>query len=240
MRLGTANNAQEERLVVLDPRTKLYMLLLFNVIMFSSATESMAVILKTLLAALAFLILLNAGKTKIAWIYLALYVLASHCEWVLGYFSGMSVVGFLVRFFTVILARMMPGLMVAYAILSTTKVSAFVAAMERLHLSQKIVVPFAVMFRFFPTIAEEYRSIQDAMRLRGIGLRCGPVAILEYRLVPLIVSVVKIGDELSAAAVTRGLGGDIPCTHYCRIGFGIWDGILFIVMTAALVLYLSL
>ena len=28
MRLGTANNAQEERLVVLDPRTKLYMLLL--------------------------------------------------------------------------------------------------------------------------------------------------------------------------------------------------------------------
>ena len=76
MRLGTANNAQEERLVVLDPRTKLYMLLLFNVIMFSSATESMAVILKTLLAALAFLILLNAGKTKIAWIYLALYVLA--------------------------------------------------------------------------------------------------------------------------------------------------------------------
>ncbi len=148
--------------------------------------------------------------------------------------------GFLVRFFTVILARMMPGLMVAYAILSTTKVSAFVAAMERLHLSQKIVVPFAVMFRFFPTIAEEYRSIQDAMRLRGIGLRCGPVAILEYRLVPLIVSVVKIGDELSAAAVTRGLGGDIPRTHYCRIGFGIWDGILFIVMTAALVLYLSL
>lgn len=240
MRLGTANNAQEERLVVLDPRTKLYMLLPFNVIMFSSATESMAVILKTLLAALAFLILLNAGKTKVAWIYLALYVLSSHCEWFLGYFSGMSVVGFLVRFFTVIFTRMMPGLMVAYAILSTTKVSAFVAAMERLHLSQKIVVPFAVMFRFFPTIAEEYRSIQDAMRLRGIGLRCGPVAMLEYRLVPLIVSVVKIGDELSAAAVTRGLGGDIPRTHYCRIGFGIWDGILFIVMTAAFVLYLSL
>ena len=49
MRLGTTNNAQEERLVVLDPRTKLYMLLLFNVIMFSSATGSMAVILKTLL-----------------------------------------------------------------------------------------------------------------------------------------------------------------------------------------------
>ena len=238
MRLGTANNAQEERLVVLDPRTKLYMLLLFNVIMFSSATESIAVILKTLLAALAFLILLNAGKTKVAWIYLALYVLSSHCEWFLGYFSGMSVVGFLVRFFTVIFTRMMPGFMVAYAILSTTKVRAAYGAIK--HPSRRLWVAFAVDNLFLPTIAEEYRSIQDAMRLRGIGLRCGPVAMLEYRLVPLIVSVVKIGDELSAAAVTRGLGGDIPRTHYCRIGFGIWDGILFIVMTAALVLYLSL
>ena len=75
-RQGLTGAEGVERLVVLDPRTKLYMLLLFNVIMFSSATESMAVILKTLLAALAFLILLNAGKTKIAWIYLALYVLA--------------------------------------------------------------------------------------------------------------------------------------------------------------------
>ena len=28
--------------------------------------------------------------------------------------------------------------------------------------------------------------------------------MLEYRLVPLMVSVVKIGDELSAAALTRG------------------------------------
>ena len=33
-----------------------------------------------------------------------------------------------------------------------------------------------------------------------------PFLMLEYRLVPLMVSVVKIGDELSAAALTRGLG----------------------------------
>ena len=32
--------------------------------------------------------------------------------------------------------------------------------------------------------------------------------MLEYRLVPLIASVVQIGDELSAAAVARGLGVD--------------------------------
>ncbi len=44
------------------------------------------------------------------------------------------------------------------------------------------------------------------MKMRGI--RFGgknPFLMLEYRLVPLMVSVVKIGDELSAAALTRGL-----------------------------------
>lgn len=36
--------------------------------------------------------------------------------------------------------------------------------------------------------------------------------MLEYRLVPLMVSVVKIGDELSAAALTRGLGAPVKRT----------------------------
>ena len=45
------------------------------------------------------------------------------------------------------------------------------------------------------------------MRMRGI--RIGgkhPGRMLEYRLVPLMISIVKIVDELSADALTRGLG----------------------------------
>ena len=95
--------------------------------------------------------------------------------------------------------------MAACYVVATTRVSEFIAAMERMHVSQKIIIPFAVMFRFFPTIGDENRSIQDAMRLRSIGWKRGPVAMLEYRLVPLIVSVVRIGDELSAAAVQKQL-----------------------------------
>ena len=87
------------------------------------------------------------------------------------------------------------------------KVSEFISGMEKMHIPQNITIPFAVVFRFFPTIADEYRSIRDAMRMRGISFKNGPLAMIEYRLIPLIVSIVKIGDELSAAAVTRGLGG---------------------------------
>lgn len=47
--------------------------------------------------------------------------------------------------------------------------------------------------------------------------------ILEYRLVPLMMSVAKIGEELSAAALSRGLGGLKKRTCMVELRFGIWD-----------------
>lgn len=229
---------RQDAVLGLDPRTKIYMLFIFNFIMLTSVTEGIGIYLKPMLAFLAFLFLLNARKPKMGLIYLVLYIVASQSELVMSYFPGMSIVGFLTRFFTQIIARMMPGVMFGYYVITTTKVSEFVASMERLHIGQKGIIPFAVMFRFFPTIADEYRSIQDAMRLRNIGVKKGPVAMLEYRLVPLIVSIVKIGDELSAAAVTRGLGGQIKRTNYCKIGFGLMDALFFLFMTGIFALYL--
>lgn len=63
--------------------------------------------------------------------------------------------------------------------------------------------------------------------------------MVEYRLVPLMVSVVKIGDELSAAALTRGLGAPVKRTNVCQIGFHVQDliAILFCVICFALFLF---
>ena len=82
----------------------------------------------------------------------------------------------------------------------------------------------SVIFRFIPTIAEEYRAISDAMRMRKI--RFGgknPMLMIEYRVVPLMVSVIKIGDELSAASLTRGFGAPVKRTNVCKVGFHIQD-----------------
>ena len=61
------------------------------------------------------------------------------------------------------------------------------------------------------------------MRMRGITAFRKPMDMLEYRVVPLIMSIVKIGEELSAAALTRGLGSPVQRTNICNIGFGIID-----------------
>jgi energy-coupling factor transport system permease protein len=140
-----------------------------------------------------------------------------------------------------LVTRFIPCVVMGYYLMTTTRVSEFVCAMERMHISRKIVIPMSGMFRFFPTVAEESHCINDAMRMRGVGIRSigdNPTALLDYRMVPLMMSVVKIGAELSASALTRGLGGPEKRTNICRIGFGLWDAVFSLVVLGALAFYI--
>ena len=92
---------------------------------------------------------------------------------------------------------------------------------------QAVTIPMSVMFRLFPTIGSEWKSIRRAMAMRGIhagGARAGEM--LEYQLVPMMTSTVRIGEELSASALTRGLGAPVRRTNICRTGFRAQDIIL--------------
>ena len=110
-----------------------------------------------------------------------------------------------------------------------------------MHVSNKVTIPLIVMIRFFPTVYDESRAIGNAMRMRGIRLFSlrtlkNPVAFLEYRLVPLLVSITKIGDELSIAAVTRGLSAETKRTCIATIGFR-WADFVVIAYCVAVVLF---
>ena len=62
--------------------------------------------------------------------------------------------------------------------------------------------------------------------------------MVTYRLIPLLFSSINIGDELSAAAVTRGLGAPVKRTNVCEIGFYMTDFIILTVMIILTGLYL--
>ena len=152
--------------------------------------------------------------------------------------SGITLVHLMLAV-TSIMTRFAPGIMTGAYLISSTSISEFIGAMERMHITEKIVIPMSVIFRFFPTISEEYQAIRDAMKMRGI--RFGgknPFLMLEYRLVPLMVSVVKIGDELSAAALTRGLGAPVKRTNVCQIGFHVQDLIAILLCVICFALFL--
>ena len=223
--------------IVLDPRTKLFMLITITTLMFSTSNDGIMNIVKPILSLIPFALILSEHKFKTAGKYAVLYAVCFVLERLaLNVWSGM--ISFLILAATSIMTRFAPGIMTGAYLISSTSVSEFISAMERMHVTEKIIIPLSVIFRFFPTIKEEYQAIRDAMKMRNI--RFGgknPFLMIEYRLIPLMVSVIKIGDELSAAALTRGLGAPVRRTNVCEIGFHVQDFIAIVVCFACFILF---
>ena len=225
--------------LTLDPRTKLLMVMIISIFMMSGSIKGYSVYPRMVLASVPFLLLLTVRRGKAALIYASLLISASWAEASLV-FNTKGILSILITMFSGVVTRFIPSVVMGYYLIATTTVSQFIAAMERIRLPRVITIPLAVMFRFFPTISEEYRSIKDAMRMRGLGTkRIGnnPVAMLEYRFVPLMASVVKTGEDLTVSALTRGLGGPEKRTNICEIGFGRQDLFFTLTVLAAAVSY---
>lgn len=224
--------------LVLDPRTKLLLVITIPFILINGTSGGIMNIVKPILMFLPFILLFSSKRVKVALIYL-FAVFLMYCADIYLVPITHGVVSFLLVASCGLISRFLPGLVMGYFLVSTTTVSEFTAAMLRMKVSEKIIIPMSVMFRFFPTVKEEYSAITDAMRMRGVSFAGGnPMAMLEYRLVPLMMSTVKIGDELSAAALTRGLGAPIRRTNICNIGFRIQDWIAITLCTACLIGFL--
>lgn len=221
---------------VLDPRTKLALLITIAVfVLGGTGGESMRTF-RIVLSVLPFVLMLCSGK-------IVSFIIG--CAVVGAGFAAQSCMvpllrgtpAFILLMICGIVTSFVPCIMMGKYMVSTTTVSEFIAAMERLHVSEKITIPLSVMFRFFPTVQEEFASINAAMKMRDIrfgGNRAGNV--VEYRLIPMIMCSVKIGDELSAAALTRGLGAPVKRTNICKIGFGFLD-IFLLALCAFVILF---
>lgn len=123
---------------------------------------------------------------------------------------------------------MLPCIITGAYAFSTTTVGELTAALRRMHLPESIIIPCAVVVRFFPTVGEDYRHIRAAMALRGIAAGRGallrhPVQSLEYILMPLLMNSNNVAQDLSAAALTKGIG--LPGRHTCmtELRLTAWD-----------------
>ena len=176
-----------------DPRSKLLVLVLINVIAFTSrdiGTEWLCI------GAVAVLLALTG-----CWRQLFRGLLAYAVCLAAMYLSGLTdnfltaLIGMLVVFFR----KMMPIVFFASGFMATTKVGDLISALQSLRVPKVIVIPLTVTLRFFPTLKEEFAYIRDAARLRGLRFN------MERILIPMMLRCANIAEELSAASVTRGI-----------------------------------
>lgn len=229
MKTGLLQANIEDRTLLLDPRTKLLMLVTMSVFVLGGVGVDVMPDVATILCTMPLVCMLVDKRISSALLYAGMYigVYMLKIYFLSGLMGGVYCACYIV---TAIVFRFLPCIMMAQYVVASTTVSEFMAAMKRMHVSDKLTIPMAVMFRLFPTVMEEFSFINAAMKMRDIRLGGKNVGkMVEYRFVPLMTCSVQIGNELSAAALTRGLNVDVKRTNVCKIGFGFAD-ILLIIM----------
>ena len=191
-----------------DPRIKLTLLPIAS---FTSFFISDTILLFGLIA-FAFFLYVYSSMWKRALCFILFFVFLYCVELGLGKFPEASIV-FAIYMFIYFASRMTLIAMFGGYITKTTSVSEMLEALNRMKVPRSIGIPFSVLLRFVPTIKIELKALKENMKIRGIVTSrffplLHPIKYIEYTLVPLLMRMIKISDELSASALIRGLDSD--------------------------------
>ena len=221
----------------LDPRTKL-LLLLFNSFFGFGGETILGEVFKHILIGISLLFLWLYGKNKHLLTFVSLYI-GFYILYTVLLPNLYGILNFLLLFSAGIVVMILPTVISGQLLVSTTKMSDLLNSLYKLKIPHFLVIPIAVIIRFFPVVFEEYKAISSAMKMRGLrfgGRNSGK--ILEYKVIPLIICSVKAGEELSASALSRGLGSPISRSESKIIRFSKYDYFVFSVILVFLSLFL--
>ncbi len=202
----------------IDPRVKVLQLALVGACIFATKSIAAQSALALALAGLTW----AAGQKGRAIRFLILEaVLSVLLVWLSG---GTGMGSFTFSFIIFFVLKFAPGVLLILVLAQTEDVTRFIQALERLRLPRMLTLPLAVAMRFVPSLSYELTCIKDATRLRGLqpsvaGFYRHPMLTLEYLLVPLLMRSIKIADELSASALTRGIDASGVRTRYAALDF---------------------
>lgn len=155
----------------LDPRTKLLLM------GFVAVTELMngSNYFTAAVAAIPVLLLAQNRQWKLASWYVALFTLGMVAKVYQGQLGLPMSVNMVAVLLTGFVLRLAPAFAMAAYFVATTTASELVAGLGRVGVSRTVTIPVSVIFRFIPTMGEEFAAINDAMRMRGLRLGGGQV-----------------------------------------------------------------
>ena len=196
----------------MNPITKIILILLVNILLFSYGSA----IYLTIAVWYAILLMFILGKQGIAirvGIFYTIYSLVNY----LITFAPKSVVsawGLLIYPVLLFLPLFIYGILA----FTTTHISDLQAALQKIRVPNKFILILLVTFRFLPSLHSEVKNIRAAMQLKGLSKN--PIKVVEHVYVPLLFNCINIGDELSASAYTRGMGLYNQATPLKKSTFG--------------------
>ena len=111
------------------------------------------------------------------------------------------------EFYVLMFWNLSPIFLVSWDLI-TTPPGMLSAFLSRLRMPTPFILGLLVVFRFFPTMRAELKGVGRSMKNRGLTaagqLLAHPVQSIEYVLVPFLLRVLQLADQLSVSAVARG------------------------------------
>lgn len=100
----------------------------------------------------------------------------------------------------------LPNFVLAYLLVSEYNSSELLSALQAIKLPKIFIIGLTVTLRYIPTFRQEFRIIKEAMNIRGVKFSIRyPLRTYEYLLVPQLYRCLHLSNELTAAALTKGL-----------------------------------
>ena len=100
------------------------------------------------------------------------------------------------EFYVLMFWNLSPIFLVSWDLI-TTPPGMLSAFLSRLRMPTSFILGLLVVFRFFPTMRTELKGV-------GRSMLAHPVQSMEYVLVPFLLRVLQLADQLSVSAVARG------------------------------------
>ena len=127
-------------------------------------------------------------------------------------FSVIGIVAFIVQ-------RIIPFMLLGTVIQKQKNISEITMALERMRLPRGIILSIAVMFRYFPAIKDDFFVIIDSMKLKGLytskrSALLHPIRTMEFIIVPMLFKSLRTAEELSCAALIKGIENTGKKTSY--------------------------
>lgn len=216
----------KKKCLSIDPRTEILLIFIANIVAFTNS--SMYIEASEIIAISILLFFCGCKKSAIKWSVFFLILL------VIQYYLIPIMPTFLAIMFSILAVyarKLLPCMMIGELIIKTIPVRLIILSLRKWNIPQKVIIPLSITIRYFPAIKEEIMHIRDAMKMREVrGLK----RKIECVYVPILMSAVNTVEELSAAAITRGIENPKPKTSFVDMRFHLQDylcigiGIVFI------------
>lgn len=222
--------------VKLDPRTILLLILFSNLVVFFCSDFLFEVVLMGLIWLLCICCGECSFSSKMCLSYAGFVLLdIMICQYLGDTWLLYVAVG--LRF----IRRVLPTGTLGGLLIQTTRVSEIMESLSKMGLPKSVTIPLTVLLRYFPSIGEDKRAIKKAMAMRGLqgGFLKHPIQSIECLYVPMMMAASRRADELSCAAVTRGIENPKRRTTLTEIRFS-WQDYVCILGALLFSLYATL